>query len=354
MTDTQLTATGLLASLGAEIPLVAAPMAGGPSTPALVVAAADAGGLGFLAAGYTSPDELAGLIAQVRRRTGLFGVNLFAPNPTAVSANAYARYREALLPLARGYGVELPQWQTSERDDDSWDAKLAVLTRAPVPVVSFTFGIPSAEVVARLHAVGTLTAQSVTTAAEAALATERGVDALVVQSYAAGGHSATTTPAEPVAEIAIEQLLADVRRASDLPVWAAGGIVTPEQVRLAIAAGAEAVAVGTVLVRSPESGASAAYKRALAELGEGDTVLTTAFSGRPARALRNAFTEGFTSLAPLGYPAIHFLTSPIRRAATQAGDIDAINVWAGTGHREARPDPAAQILRRLAGEGLAR
>lgn len=245
--------------------------------------------------------------------------------------------------------MTLPAQPDGELDDDDWTAKVEVLMNDPVPLVSFTFGLPPAEVVARLRTLGTVTAQSVTNAAEAALATERGVDALVVQSYAAGAHSATLTPAEPVAEIPIEELLADIRRVTALPLWATGGIATPAQVRSAIAAGAEAVAVGTAMLRTPESGASAAYRRALDELGDAGTQVTTAFSGRPARALRNRFVDDFTACAPLGYPAVHYLTSPIRRAATQAGDVQAINVWAGTGHAHARAEPAADVLRRLAG-----
>lgn len=344
-----LLASGVLASLGAEIPMIAAPMAGGISGPALVSAAAAAGGLGFLAGGYKNAAELAAEIADVRRQTRRFGVNLFAPNPVPVPAAEFAAYRDALAPLAGSFGVTLPAQPDGELDDDDWTAKVEVLMNDPVPLVSFTFGLPPAEVVARLRTLGTVTAQSVTNAAEAALATERGVDALVVQSYAAGAHSATLTPAEPVAEIPIEELLADIRRVTALPLWAAGGIATPAQVRSAIAAGAEAVAVGTALLRTPESGASAAYRRALDELGDAGTQVTTAFSGRPARALRNRFVDDFTACAPLGYPAVHYLTSPIRRAATQAGDVQAINVWAGTGHAHARTEPAADVLRRLAG-----
>jgi NAD(P)H-dependent flavin oxidoreductase YrpB (nitropropane dioxygenase family) len=152
-----------------------------------------------------------------------------------------------------------------------------------------------------------------------------------------------------VAQIPLAGLLGSVRSRSDLPLWAAGGISTPAGVGEALAAGAEAAVVGTVLLRSPESGASATYKKALADPARTETVLTRAFSGRPARALRNRFVDRFDALAPAGNPALHHLTSPIRKAAAAAGDPEGINIWAGTGYRDATDEPAADILRRLAG-----
>jgi nitronate monooxygenase len=106
--------------------------------------------------------------------------------------------------------------------------------------------------------------------------------------------------------------------------------------------------VGTVLLRTDESGASPVYKAAMAERAEYETVVTRAFTGRPARALPNLFTQRYNAAAPSGYPAIHHLTSPLRRAAATAGDAERINLWAGTGHRHASSEPAASVLARLA------
>jgi NAD(P)H-dependent flavin oxidoreductase YrpB (nitropropane dioxygenase family) len=340
--------TGLLAGLGATVPLVAAPMAGGPSTPALVLAAAAAGGLGFLAGGYKAPDQLAAQIAEVRRGTGRFGVNLFAPNPVPVDEQAFRAYADALQELAAAYNISLGNAVPRE-DDDDWEAKIGLLVSDPVPVVSFTFGLPAGQVVQRLRRAGSLVLQTVTGPDEAARAAALGVDGLVVQSCNAGGHFGTLTPGAPVAQIPLAGLLDSVRSRSDLPLWAAGGISTPAGAGEALSAGAEAAVVGTVLLRSPESGASATYKKALADPARTETVLTRAFSGRPARALRNRFVDRFDALAPAGYPALHHLTSPIRKAAAAAGDPEGINIWAGTGYRDATEEPAANILRRLAG-----
>jgi nitronate monooxygenase len=327
--------------LDLELPLVAAPMAGGPTTPALVTAAARAGGLGFLAAGYRTPDALAEQIAAVRATGVPFGVNLFAPPVVPVDPAAYARYRSALQAEAQRYAVSLPE--TPRQDDDHWHAKLDLLRADPVPVVSFTFGVPEPAVVAALRKAGTFTVQTVTSAAEARLAGE--VDALVVQASAAGGHSGTFTPSMPVPAVPLLQLIAAVRAVTGLPLLAAGGLATARDVAAVLEAGAEAAVLGTALLLADEAGTSAPYREALTSVRE--TVVTRAFSGRPARALRNGFVDRYDALGPAGYPAVHHLTSPIRRAAAAAGDPERINLWAGTGYRQIRAEPLADTFTRL-------
>ena len=334
-------------SLGAEMPVLAAPMAGGPTTPGLVTAAAQAGSLGFLAGGYKSPDALAGEIAAVRRDGVPFGVNLFAPNPVPVDPEAFRGYARAIDREARDYGIDLHEAAIVE-DDDRWRDKIDLLLAGPVPIVSFTFGLPEAAVIAALRDAGSLVMQTVTSPAEARLAADAGVDALTVQASAAGGHSGTLTPQAVPVPVPLPDLLSQVRQAVALPLIAAGGIATHAAVREALGAGADAVAVGTVLLRADEAGTSAPYRAALADPARRRTVVTRAFTGRPARGLRNTFTDRYSDLAPLGYPALHYLTSPIRRSSAAAGDPERINLWAGTGFREATAGPAGQILHRLA------
>ena len=338
--------TSPLAGLGVTAPVLAAPMAGGPTTAALVTAAAQAGGLGFLAGGYKTAEQLRAQLAEVRAVTPVFGVNLFAPNPVAIDPADYRRYTAALRPLAERYGVELPPEPVE--DDDYWAQKLDLLRRDPVPVVSFTFAIPPAQVIASLRSVGSVVVQTVTNAAEARAATDAGVDMLAVQGWAAGGHSATLTPSRFPEPIPTAVLVALIRDASRLPLIAAGGLATPAQVAEVIHAGAEAVMVGTALLRTPQSGASAVHQAAIADRSRGETILTRSFTGRPARAIRNRFTEEYDALAPSGYPALHHLTSPIRKAAAAAGDPEAVHLWAGTGYRQAAAGEAADVLRTLA------
>ncbi|MER6943014.1 nitronate monooxygenase [Nonomuraea sp. NPDC000554] len=339
--------TSPLNGLAVDNPVLAAPMAGGPSTPALVVAAARANGLGFLAGGYKTADALAEQIAEVRRHDIAFGVNLFAPNPLRVDPEAFRRYAAAIAPEARAYELDVQAAGIVE-DDDHWSDKIDLLLSAPVPVVSFTFAVPDAAVIAPLRAAGTLVVQTVTSPAEARLAADAGADALAVQASAAGGHSGTLTPEHVPASVPLTDLLGRIREAVSLPLVAAGGLATPAGVAEALHAGAEAVMVGTVLLRADEAGTSLPHKAALADPKRRRTVVTRAFTGRPARALANRFTDRYSGLAPSGYPALHHLTRPMRQAAAAAGDPERINLWAGTGYRQATAEPAAQILRRLA------
>lgn len=338
----------VLDKLGMSLPVVAAPMAGGPSTPELVMAASEAGGLGFLAAGYKTPEQLAEQISSVRAATSTFGVNLFVPNTFHPDPDQFSSYVESLAPVASELGVELA---TEPRDDDdAWDAKVELLVKNPVPVVSFTFGLAPADVVDRLKTAGSLTVQTVTTAAEAHQARERGVDALAVQGSAAGGHSGTVDPQEPIADTPLPELVRSIAQDVDLPILAAGGISTPAGVQEILAAGAAAAVVGTVLLRCPEAGTSAPHRAALADPHRTETVMTRAFSGRPARGLSNQFTDRFTDVAPLAFPAVHYLTAPLRKAATAANQPECINLWAGTGFRDTTEAPAAEVIRRLGGQ----
>ncbi|HEX7160513.1 MAG TPA: nitronate monooxygenase [Trebonia sp.] len=339
--------TSPLADLGVTAPVLAAPMAGGPTTPALVAASARSGGMGFLAAGYKTAEQLEKQITEVRATAPVFGVNLFAPNPVTVDPAAYRRYAEALRPIAERYGVTLPPEPVE--DDDQWEQKVDLLRHDPVPVVSLTFGIPSRQAIAALRSHGSVVAQTVTNAAEARAAADAGVDMLVVQGWAAGGHSATLTPSRFPEPAPIAALVAMIKDVTPLPVIAAGGLTTPAQVAEVINAGAEAVMVGTALLRTVESGASAVHQAAVADRSGNETVLTRSFSGRPARGIRNRFIDEYDAIAPSGYPALHHLTSPIRKAAAAAGDSETVHLWAGTGYQQAAAGQAADVLRTLAG-----
>lgn len=323
-------------------PVVAAPMAGGGTTPALVTAVTSAGGFGFLAAGYLTPDATRDQIVQTRRSTSMFGVNVFLPGDAIPDSAAIATYALQLRVDADRYGVVLPA--VIDDHDDWWRDKVELLVQDPVAVVSFTFAIPGADTVAALRRAGTAVLATVTTPDEARQAEEAGIDGLVVQSAAAGAHRATTTPRTPNSQADTAALVAEVRAGTRLPIVAAGGIMRSEQVQAVLAVGARAAMVGTALLRTPESAARPAHKDALADPARVGTVVTRAFTGRPARALRNRFTDRHTASAPVGYPAIHFLTSPIRAAAAAHADPEGLNLWAGIGYREATDNPAGDVI----------
>jgi nitronate monooxygenase len=336
-------------------PVIAAPMAGGASTPAFVEAVHRAGGLGFLAAGYKSVAAMQAEISTLRESGARFGMNVFVPDPAQLPPSAAVLaeledYRLQLRTDARRYGVELPQLRLD--DDDEWQGKIDALLSDPVELVSFAFGLPGPDVVRALQRAGSAVLATVTTAAEAVQAAGQGVDALVVQHTSAGGHSAAFLPSPAQPAYAAQpggmtaELLAEVRSAVDLPLVAAGGIMDAAGLDAVLRAGAVAAQLGTAFLRTDQSGAKQLHKDALADPHFTRTRLTRAFTGRQARALENEFVRDHPE-APEAYPAVHHLTAPLRAAATAAGDAERLNLWAGTGWRKAQAGPVAGVVQGL-------
>jgi nitronate monooxygenase len=329
-------------------PVVVAPMAGGPSTPELVIAAGDAGAVGFLAAGYKTPAAMAAEIAAVRGASpDRFGVNVFIPGLPSAEAESIAGYVRSLAPHAEAVGASLgePAW-----DDDHLEEKLAILLADPPALVSFTFGCPPATVIAALADAGCLVVVTVTDPGEAAIAAAAGADALCVQGAEAGGHRGTFAGDGATGEgHRLIPLLGLVAAVTGLPLIAAGGIMTPAQFEVALAAGAVAVQCGTAFLRCRESGANALYKDALVDPRYTTTAMTRAFSGRWARGLANGFMVE-NAHAPAGYPEINNATRALRAAAAGRGDTERMSLWAGQGYRSALDRPAGEIIAWLCGE----
>jgi nitronate monooxygenase len=309
-------------------------MAGGASTVELAAAVCDAGGLGFLAAGYRDPEELRYEIQAMRGR--VFGVNLFVPGRTEVDEAALASYVASLGPEAGE-----PRFH-----DDGWRAKLDVLRDGdPVPVVSFTFGCPPLCEVRALQAHGSEVWVTVTSAAEARAALDAGADALVLQGSEAGGHRGTWVDSDDTEALPLFALLQLVLSSDpQRPVVAAGGVADAAGIAAVLAAGAAAAQVGTAFMLAPEAGTHPAHREAIAS--DRPTALTRAFSGRLARGVVNRFMTDHPD-APIAYPHIHYATSPLRAAARKRGDADGFNLWAGQAHALAVARPAAETVRAL-------
>ncbi|WP_139004410.1 NAD(P)H-dependent flavin oxidoreductase [Arthrobacter crystallopoietes] len=331
-----------------ELPVVAAPMAGGPSTPALAAAVNDAGGLGFLAGALKARGKVDEEIAHLRALTDRpFGVNLFVPantaaEPAAEDVEAVEAYRHRLAEFLET-AVPEPDWQ----DTDDYAGKLELLVEARPAVVSFTFGLPEEEAVAKLHRADISVWAMVTGAEDARAAEARGCDVLVVQSAEAGGHRSTFDVRAEPNDQTLETLLPEVRAAVGLPLVAAGGISSPAQTGRALELGAVAAQAGTAFLRTPESGAAKFYKDALIDARFSSTALTRAFSGRLARGLENDFIRGFSKYAPAVYPQVNQLTRAVRAAAAEAQDAQLMSLWAGVGFPDATAEPAADVARRL-------
>ncbi len=341
----------LLERLGLAHPILLAPLGGGPSTPELVSAVSDAGGLGFLGAPYMSPAQIAESVQRIRALTSRpFGLNLFAggwvdPGPVDATRmlGLMARFHERL---------GLPPPSPPSLPPDPFPEQLEVVLDARPAAFSFTFGVPPPDVLARLKAKGIVVFGTATTVREARLLTDAGVDAVVAQGVEAGGHRGTF--ASPFADgmTPTLRLVRDVAGAVAIPVIATGGIMDGRDVAAALEAGAVAAQLGTAFLACPESGASAAYKEALLSATRDATVITRAFSGRPARGLANEFIASVEAEpeAVLPYPLQNQLTRAMRQAAAQRGERELLSLWAGTGVARLRSLPARALVAIIAEE----
>lgn len=322
-------------------PVIGAPMAGGPSTPGLVAALTNAGGMGFLAGGYKTPQQLADQITATRKLTeGPIGVNLFVVSANDVDEDELEAYRQELKYYADRYGIEVgaQKW-----DDDAWSGKLEVIKDLKPDVVSFTFDCPEADVLNGLNQSGIHTAVTVTSATEAQTAADRGAQILIVQGPDAGGHRGTFDPAGDPGTEPLPDLIWSIRETLNLPIIAGGGISTRDQVQEILDTGATAVQLGTAFLLADEAGTNPAHRSALQDPTFTETKLTRAFTGRPARGLRNRFMDDHDRSSH-AYPQIHYITAPLRAAALANNDLQALHLWAGTGYRNTRTGPVADII----------
>ena len=340
----------LLHRLGIQHPILQAPMAGGPSTPALAAAVSNAGGLGALGTGYQTPAQITADIRQVRAVTDRpFNVNMFCldygSRPVVDPSPMLEILREIHTRL------ELPPPAAPAWPADPFPAQFEAVLDARPAVFSFTFGMPPAAALAELHARNIFVLGTATTLAEARLLERAGVDAIVAQGAEAGAHRGTFAGPFEEALIPTLELVRAVAAAVPLPVVASGGLMDRADVVRALEAGASAVQIGTAFLPCPESGAPEAHKRAILEARTDTTVITRAFSGRPARGLANEFSRLLAGQQEwiLPYPLQNALTRPMRAAAAQRGRPEFLSLWAGQGVARARRLPAANLVRDLAG-----
>jgi nitronate monooxygenase len=337
----------LLKLLGIEHPIIQGPMGGGPSTPELVAAVSNAGGLGSLGAAYLTPDQITETIQRIRALTSRpFNVNLFTGGWNSNQDFASGPMLGLLTEVHEKLGLPAPAAPTPE--PDPFPAQLEAVLRANTPIFSFTFGIPDPGVMSRLKSRGIIILGTATTVEEAGQIEQAGVDAVVAQGAEAGAHRGTFLDSFESSMVPTLDLVRATVAAVSVPVIATGGIMDGHDIVAALNAGASAAQLGTAFLPCPESGASEAHKRAILAAKEDSTVVTRAFSGRPARGLKNAFMasmDGKELILP--YPFQNALTRPMRTAAAQEGLADYLSLWAGQGVARARVMPAADLVARL-------
>lgn len=320
-----------LSRFGAAHPIIQAPMAGGPSTPELAAAACEAGCVGFLGAAYMSPQAIVEAGRRVRALTDkAFGINLFLPQTATASPEAIAAMQARLDPWRQKVGAPLSP--PMEIAAEPFEAQLeAVLDVAPA-LVSFVFGCPSPELVARLKARGLAVVGTATCVREALALEAAGVEAIVAQGAESGGHRGTfPETADPlVGTVALVPQLVD---RVGVPVIATGGLMDGRGLVAALALGAQAVQMGTAFLNAAEAGTSAPYRRALEAASDDATAITRAFSGRGARGLRNPFMAALDAHPAeiLPFPLQNALTRGLRKAAAERGDAELLSLWAGQG-----------------------
>ncbi|MBB1498796.1 nitronate monooxygenase family protein [Paracoccus sp. MC1862] len=334
----------IVAQLEMRVPVIQAPMAG-VSTPALAAAVSNAGGLGSLGLAAMTGDEAAEAIARTHGLTSRpFGVNLFCHQPQPRDLAAEARWLARLAPHFQRFGATppatlVPRYPSLLESDELLDS---VLTGQPA-VVTFHFGLPRPEQIAALRQRGCLLGATATSAREAGLIREAGLDMVVAQGWQAGGHRGIFDPDGPDERL---DTLALVRRIAPLglPVIAAGEIMDRADTLAALGAGVVAVQCGTAFLRAPEAATSQAHRAAL---DAGETVMTRAISGRPARCCANAFSAIPDAESP-GYPATYAAGKALDAAARAQGTTNYGAHWAGTGCARAVARPAADTVAALA------
>ena len=326
-------------------PVIQAPMAGGTTTPELVAAVSNAGGLGSIGAGYMSPEALEAAIIRTRELTDRpFAVNLFIPNAFTVDDDRVEQANARLDDFRRELAIERPAPPTHYAQ--SFEDQFEAVANAGVSVFSFTFGQLEAGRIERLHAAGTTVIGTATAVAEARALALDGVDMIVAQGAEAGGHRGTFLGSFEQALIGTMALVPQICDAVDVPVIASGGIMDGRGLAAATALGAQGVQMGSAFLTCRESGAQPAHKKALLASGERATMVTRAFSGKPARGLANRFIADMASLEPAlpDYPVQNAWTKDIRAAAGQAHNDAFMSLWAGQAAALSQDVAAADLL----------
>lgn len=348
--------TQLTRSLGLQHPIIQAPMAGGTTTPELVAAVSEAGGLGSLGAAYMSPESIREAIGKIQSLSDRpFAVNLFVSPDYDVDLRSMERSASLLEPYRRELGIEpppLPEDPQTARFREDFDDQLAVVLEERVPIFSFTFGALPAATVERLKHNGSIVIGTATTVEEGEHLEAAGVDAVVAQGAEAGAHRGTFLGSFEASMVGTMALVPQLVDAIGIPVIASGGIMDGRGLAAALCLGAQSVQMGTAFLLCEESGAPAAHKAAVLAATDDATAITRAFSGRPARGIKNRFllelAEHEEELP--SFPVQNALTRDIRGAAGKQSRPEFMSLWAGQAAglaRRTRSQKAADLVREV-------
>ncbi|SNZ14720.1 nitronate monooxygenase [Terribacillus aidingensis] len=345
-------ASHFLKALSINHPIIQAPMAGGTTTTELVTAVSEAGGLGMIGAGYLNAESTRQQIQDVKRKTKKsFGINLFVPQSYQIDEEKISKAEEALQSFQGSSKVRV--FRSFEQTEKDFHDQITVLIEEKVSVCSFTFGIPSDEIIHTLKQAGIYTIGTATTVAEALAVEASGMDAVVMQGSEAGGHRGNFLAGVEQSMIGLMALIPQTVDQVNIPVIAAGGIMDRRGIQAAKCLGAQAAQLGTALLTCSESGAHMLHKQAILEKRMQDkTTLTSAFSGKAARGIENNFIRDMrkveTELPP--FPIQNTLTKSIRSNAAQNHDREAMSLWCGQNPNAAMPITVQNLMHKLVDE----
>jgi nitronate monooxygenase len=345
----------LLDLLTIEHPIVLAPMAGAMDAD-LAAEVSAAGGLGSLPCALLTPDALRDQFAKIRARTDKpVNVNFFCHKRPVLNNAREARWRDRLAPYYRELGID-PSAPVPSSNRAPFDAAFCeVIEELKPQVVSFHFGLPAADLLARVKAAGCRVISSATTAAEAVALERAGVDAVIAQGYEAGGHRGMFLTDAVAAQVGTFALVPQVADAVQVPVIAAGGIADARGIAAAFALGAAGVQIGTAYLRCPEAKISAPHRTALKSAADDATVLTNLMTGRPARGIVNRVMREVGPISDVApeFPLAAGALAPLRAKAEAAGSGDFSPLWCGQAAALGRDMPAGELTQALAAEAQA-
>jgi nitronate monooxygenase len=318
-------------------PIIQAPMAGGATTPELVAAVSNFGGLGSLGAGYMQPEEIRTAIKKIRMLTTKpFAVNLFIPHKTHTTPKKMQRACERIENACRELNLTINH--ASPPYLPNFEDQMRVILEEVIPVFSFTFGVLDPNWIRSLQKKGIMLIGTATNTMEGGLLKDAGIDLIVGQGKEAGGHRGTFIGAAEDSLTHTASLLTQLKTEIPLPIISAGGVMNAKGVAALLQQGAEAVQIGSAFLTCIESGIHASYKKVLLSQTKDETVLTTAFSGKLARGVRNQFIDRMSAHQEdiLDYPIQNALTSPMRKTASLQQNTDFMSMWAGQFSYECR------------------
>jgi nitronate monooxygenase len=342
--------------LDIEYPIIQAPMAGGITTSKLVAEVSNSGGLGMIGAGYMTPNQIREQIKEINQSTSKFvGINLFVPQEFNANENDINLAKQILQPICEQLilhhtdNLEIP---TFNNVLEAFHEQIKIVIEEKIPVCSFTFGIPSKEVINELKRNKIILIGTATTVREAVEIEKSGMDLVVVQGSEAGGHRGNFIQGHQESLVGLMSLIPQVVDNVSIPVIAAGGIMDGRGLMAAICLGAKGVQMGTAFLTCTESGAHSLHKEGILKAHEDETVLTRAFSGKWARGIKNKFIVEMqnqeTSLPE--FPVQNTITQSIRKASTFQNNPDFMSLWSGQSPRLAKIQTVGTLIKNIISE----